>query len=793
MMFFRPGTWLGRYELLAELGRGGMGAVFRARDQDLDREVAIKVLSPLLAGDPGFVERFRREARLVAGLRHPNIVVLFDWGNQDGVPYLVMELLDGLSLRQRIGRDGRLPLSTVLDLVRQCADALDYAHQRGIVHRDVKPGNVMVDAAEHATLTDFGIARALSGSDLTIAGGIIGTPEYLSPEQALGQPVDARSDVYSLGIMAYELLVGRVPFQSDSTPAILHLQAYAAPPPLATICPDLPAPATAVLDRVLAKNPGDRYPSGGQFARDLEAALASADAALAAPSVAHRPSLTPPRIGRPSTPPPAAPASTSAPAPVAPPRPASRRWRAPLLGLLGLAGALAGLLLAWPLLEPRPPATPPTLRPTALPPAVAGLSPSAAGPSPSASPLAAIPSPLVPSKPSPSPAVAPDPTVMLGIALRENLNESIARYREALVQDPDNSLAHFLLGVALGWQIQPEAVPQLEAATRLDPGQGAAWAYLAAVYHDQAQYDRAAAAVERAVQTGPNLSETHAVLAIQRLEANDLPGARAATDRALQADPAGELAQSLNYQTLLLAGDLPGALTQARKFVAQHPTWAIAHRYLARAYLEQGQTDQARQELQYAQQFDPRTMGLNSGLGWLLLTDQKYDQAERAFQADLQLNDRYVDALLGHGWARYNQKDYPAALADFRRATEIDVRNSRAFSAVGWVLTNVDKQYLEAEANFRKALELFPPNHQAILGLGLSQYYRAQYEPALTSFRAASEQSPPDAYAHLWTGATLLALHRLPEARQSLEKADSIKPNDPSIQLELDRLKAAGG
>ena len=154
MFTLGPGARLGRYRLESEIGRGGMGTVFRAHDSELGREVALKVLSPLLAGDPGFVERFRREARLAAGLRHPNVVIVHDWGSQDGVPYLVMELLDGVNLATLIRREGRLPLATISSLVRQCAAALDYAHQHGVVHRDVKPGNVRNGGAKRRNHAD---------------------------------------------------------------------------------------------------------------------------------------------------------------------------------------------------------------------------------------------------------------------------------------------------------------------------------------------------------------------------------------------------------------------------------------------------------------------------------------------------------------------------------------------------------------------------------------------------------------------------------------------------------------
>ena len=248
-------TQLGPYQILGELGRGGMAVVYRGYHPALNRTVAIKVLPPQLAMDASFVQRFMQEARNAARLDHPNIVTIHDVGQADGTYYIVMQEAPGQSLTSLIQREGRLPLERVITILAQIASALDYAHAQGLVHRDIKPGNIIVGPGDKAMLTDFGIAKAAEGTRLTQTGAIIGTPEYMSPEQAKGEPVGPATDIYSLGIVLYEMLAGRTPFGADNTPAVLYKQVHEQPIPLRRAAPDLPAGVDAVLARALAKSP----------------------------------------------------------------------------------------------------------------------------------------------------------------------------------------------------------------------------------------------------------------------------------------------------------------------------------------------------------------------------------------------------------------------------------------------------------------------------------------------------------------------------------------------------------
>src|SRR5213082_1530678 len=221
----------GRYKILRKLGTGGMANVYLAEDQELGRRVAIKILNERHAGDDQFIERFRREAKNAAGLSHPNIVSIYDRGEAEGTYYIAMEYLAGRSLKELIVSRGPTPIRIAIDYARQILAAIGYAHRHGIVHRDIKPHNVVVDADGRLKVTDFGIARS-GASQMTEVGSIIGTAQYLSPEQARGAPVDQRSDVYSVGIVLYEMLTGKVPFTGD-TPleiAMKHLSEVPVPP-----------------------------------------------------------------------------------------------------------------------------------------------------------------------------------------------------------------------------------------------------------------------------------------------------------------------------------------------------------------------------------------------------------------------------------------------------------------------------------------------------------------------------------------------------------------------------------
>jgi serine/threonine-protein kinase len=257
-----------QYLVDAEIGRGGMAVVYRATDLRLHRRVAIKVLPPELAFNADVRERFLREAQTSARLAHPSIVPIYTVDEREGIVYFVMALVDGESLAQRLVREPRLPIAEARTLLAGVADALAYAHSQGVVHRDVKPDNIMLEMSTgRPMVTDFGIARAAQGDTrLTVTGVAIGTPAYMSPEQALGErELDGRSDIYSLGIIGYQLLAGETPFKASNTPAMLVKHVSESPRPLAQLRPDVPPVLGHAIARALAKKPEDRWADASAF------------------------------------------------------------------------------------------------------------------------------------------------------------------------------------------------------------------------------------------------------------------------------------------------------------------------------------------------------------------------------------------------------------------------------------------------------------------------------------------------------------------------------------------------
>lgn len=316
-MSFKVGETIGPYKIVAQIGQGGMATIFKAYQTNLDRYVALKVMHPALKEDRSFVMRLQREATVIAKLSHPNIVAVHDFREYEGIPFLVLQYIEGKTLKDVL-KEQKLNTQQILNIVRPVADALSYAHARGVLHRDVKPSNILIDNEGHVYLSDFGLARiAQSGESTASQDMMIGSPHYLSPEQAKSETVDVRTDVYSLGVVLYEMFVGRVPFKAETTYATILAHINDPPPPPRSINPKVPPAVEQVILKALAKNPNDRYPSVREMIRALENAVRGPrevdEPAAPIPLIEYKPSpevVTPPPQTRVT-----APKSPAAPAP----------------------------------------------------------------------------------------------------------------------------------------------------------------------------------------------------------------------------------------------------------------------------------------------------------------------------------------------------------------------------------------------------------------------------------------------------------------------------------------------
>ena len=319
----------GRYRLLELLGQGGMATIYRARDAQLERDVAVKLLRPEFGQDPEFLARFRDEARAAASLSHPNIVPVFDFGEDESGPYIVMELVEGQDLASILRDNGPLAPRQAAHVAADVARALQVAHYRGIVHRDVKPSNILIGRDGRVHVADFGIARAMTDSSVTLPGTTMGSVHYFSPEQARGEPATAASDIYSLGIVLFESLTGQRPFSGDGAAAIAMARLTTTPPRPSALRPSVPPELDGIVTRAMALDPAQRYASAAAMASALEGFLGAADdktavagaaavgaaAAVAAtqarpapipypPSAYARPPAAPPTVSTQGTPPP---------------------------------------------------------------------------------------------------------------------------------------------------------------------------------------------------------------------------------------------------------------------------------------------------------------------------------------------------------------------------------------------------------------------------------------------------------------------------------------------------------
>src|SRR5215475_566686 len=287
---FAPGTWLSaRYQILKILGQGGMGAVYQARDQELDRLIAMKVIRPELASNPSILQRFKQELILSRNVTHKNVVRIFDLGEADGTKFITMEFVEGEDLRSVLRHHGKFSGRKAVAMIQQVCRALEAAHAEGVIHRDLKPQNIMRDPQGRIVVMDFGLARSQESDGMTQTGALVGTLEYMSPEQALGSPLDQRSDLFAVALIFYELLTGKAPYKADTAVASLMKRTHERAVPASDVDASVPVSLSAIVSKCLERDPKDRYQSATELLRELDAWLADPTAQASHASVTSSP------------------------------------------------------------------------------------------------------------------------------------------------------------------------------------------------------------------------------------------------------------------------------------------------------------------------------------------------------------------------------------------------------------------------------------------------------------------------------------------------------------------------
>jgi serine/threonine-protein kinase len=592
---------LGRYRLESKIADGGMASVWRGFDEDLHRSVAVKVMRDVIQKDAVFAERFVREARTIASFDHPNILSVYDFGSSPDA-YLVLPLIEGGSLKDRLGKP--IPLPRVVEWLRQVAAALDYAHARGVLHRDIKPANIMVNREGHLLLADFGIARSTELTGLTQTGDVLGTPSYMSPEQAIGRLLDGRSDQYSLAVMGYEMLTGSVPFHADTPLLVLNQHVREMPEPPSHRIAGIPREVDAVFARALAKDPVNRYATCLEFVEDL-ARAAGAPMQPISPEAARTVALFP------------SPASMAAVAAMAP-KTAARVTRNSIVFALAIVGGLVVLVLGAfvakrVLAERGISSVPNPLAPAAIQgpapasapePAPVVASPAAAPAAAAAAPTAAVPSPSEPARDAETTVASAQPPARVS---REKTSRNTAE-----LLPPSRPMAQPLIRSGAAAALSPELAEAYRALdvrgralSREDFARARGPATEVAASHPG---DREAVFLRDFCAAAINFADgnqANAVLLLRRALA-------AAPDGALNPDAAyfarealaaGHLSQDreAGWQLGLIFGDVRGDLKEELDLALErNPGSARVLSARAVYFRDRGQTRRAREEAQAA-------------------------------------------------------------------------------------------------------------------------------------------------------------------------------------------------
>jgi tetratricopeptide (TPR) repeat protein len=722
------GQTLGKYRLTERLGRGGMAEVYRAYQPSLERDVAIKVMHSYLAEDEGFVGRFQREAKAVAALRHPHIVQVYDFDIEDDTYYMVMEFIGGETLKQRLrqlnARGQRMPLPDVAQVFHALCDALDYAHAQGRVHRDIKPANVMFDG-ERLVLTDFGIASIVGGTRYTASGAMVGTPAYMSPEQGQGERGDVRSDVYSLGVILYEMLTGQVPYDAD-TPLAIVLKHLNEPLPLPRqISADVPPTVERIVLKALAKSPDDRYQSAGELADALEVAIEQIASAVEVPTKPLEPAV-----------------EAAAPAPVAAPAaPKQKQGPWALIGVAGLivVALIAVALLVLPNLEGEPePTTPATVAVSATP-TSAEARETTSPPTPATSAADAVAHfeagvaafdewELEDAIDEFSQAIESDPNFAQaffrrGVVYREKgqLEAAEADLGQAIDLQPDLAEAYYERGyLYLDLARGEEAMRDFTAAIELQPDYAKAYCKRAQVckwYIDDCDADNVWADLEQAIELAPDDAEVWLFRGELYLEEEEYDLALPDLVQAVELAPDDGYAWEMLGQTYYLLGEYDQALASYDEAIRLEPTELEPYYHRAFAFMAIDDLDAALEDLDRILLLEPGHSGAHYGRGRIHAALGYYEEAIADFTEAMEDQDREYE------WPYFPQ-DSPY------------LDRALAFQALG--------RSEEALADLDLLIEEEPDWHLPYYHRGLIHKELGQMEAAIADFQMLWENAPDE-------------------------------------------------